>query len=52
MEQPPNALFDSYEQEFNQISGSIREKLKLGDEQEARGGEPALPFAMVLNTDS
>jgi hypothetical protein len=38
MDNSPTALFDSYEQDFQQIVGSIRQKLEGGDDHE-RGGE-------------
>lgn len=37
MDQSPTALFDSYEQDLQQILGSVREKLD-GDAKEGRGG--------------
>lgn len=37
MDQSPTALFDSYEQDLQQILGSVREKLE-GDAKEGRGG--------------
>lgn len=40
MDNSPTALFDSYEQDFQQIISSIREKLE-GDAKDERGGEHA-----------
>ena len=37
MDNSPTALFDSYEQDFQQIIASIREKLE-GDGKDERGG--------------
>lgn len=37
MDQSPTALFDSYEQDLQQILGSVREKLD-GEAKEGRGG--------------
>ena len=37
MDNSPTALFDSYEQDFQQIISSIREKLE-GDGKDERGG--------------
>ena len=37
MDNSPTALFDSYEQDFQQIVQSIREKLE-GDAKDERGG--------------
>jgi vesicle transport through interaction with t-SNAREs protein 1 len=37
MDSSPTSLFDSYEQDFQQILQSIREKLE-GDGSEQRGG--------------
>ena len=38
----PTALFDSYEQDFQQIIASIRDKLE-GESKDERGGTPPLP---------
>lgn len=38
MDNSPTALFDSYEQDFQQIVSSIREKLE-GDAKDERGGK-------------
>ena len=43
MDSSPTALFDSYEQDFQQILQSIRDKLD-GDAADARGGEPEPAF--------
>jgi vesicle transport through interaction with t-SNAREs protein 1 len=39
MDSSPTALFDSYEQDFQQILQSIRQKLE-GDGSDQRGGTP------------
>ena len=46
MDNSPTALFDSYEQDFQQIVSSIREKLE-GDAKDERGGE-ALLFRILV----
>lgn len=38
MDNSPTSLFDSYEQDFQQLINSIREKLD-GDAKDDRGGE-------------
>jgi len=38
MDNSPTALFDSYEQDFQQIVDSLKEKLE-GDVKDERGGE-------------
>lgn len=43
MDNSPTALFDSYEQDFQQIVGSIRQKLEGSDDNE-RGGECSTAF--------
>lgn len=40
MDNSPTALFDSYEQDFQQIVDSLKEKLE-GDTKDERAGEPS-----------
>ena len=49
MDNSPTALFDSYEQDFKQIIGSIRDKLDGGEGRNERGGKAVIScgFACV-----
>jgi hypothetical protein len=48
MDSSPTSLFDSYEQDFQQILQSIREKLE-GDGSDQRGGIYTLPYPVTLD---
>jgi vesicle transport through interaction with t-SNAREs protein 1 len=50
MDSSPTSLFDSYEQDFQQILQSIREKLE-GDGADQRGGRLLTP-SLVLSLTS
>lgn len=43
MDTSPTALFDSYEQDFKQIIGTIKEKLEPKEEDVNKGGEDNIP---------